>query len=101
MCAVATTSFVLAETPLHPGGIIAWACVGLIAGWLASHVMKGSGYGLIRDLVLGLLGALIGGFIFRFFAEGAVGFWGSIGVAFVGACLLVGLLRMVSSRPST
>ncbi|HEX9560979.1 MAG TPA: GlsB/YeaQ/YmgE family stress response membrane protein, partial [Candidatus Dormibacteraeota bacterium] len=43
---------------LSPGGIIAWIIVGLIAGWAASVVSRGHGYGLIGDLVIGLVGAL-------------------------------------------
>src|SRR5947209_15183009 len=42
-------------------GIIAWIIVGLIAGWLAGMIMKGGGYGLIGDLILGLIGAVVGG----------------------------------------
>ncbi len=42
--------------------ILAWIVLGLIAGWLAGQVMKGRGYGLIGDLVLGIVGAIIGGF---------------------------------------
>ncbi|HEX7263497.1 MAG TPA: GlsB/YeaQ/YmgE family stress response membrane protein, partial [Candidatus Dormibacteraeota bacterium] len=47
---------------LAPGGIVAWIIVGLIAGWLASLVSRGHGFGLIGDLIVGLIGALIGGF---------------------------------------
>ena len=43
-------------------GILAWLVVGLIAGWLASMVMRGGGYGLIGDIIVGIVGALIGGF---------------------------------------
>ncbi len=48
---------------LNPGGIIAWLIVGLIAGWLAGQFMRGGGYGVIGYIVLGILDALIGGFI--------------------------------------
>ena len=44
-------------------GILAWIVVGLIAGWLASQVMRGGGYGLIGDIIVGIVGALIGGFL--------------------------------------
>jgi uncharacterized membrane protein YeaQ/YmgE (transglycosylase-associated protein family) len=44
-------------------GILAWIVVGLIAGWLAGLVTKGSGYGLIGDVILGVVGALLGGFV--------------------------------------
>jgi uncharacterized membrane protein YeaQ/YmgE (transglycosylase-associated protein family) len=58
---------------LNPGGIIAWIVVGMIAGWLADKFVKGGGYGLIGDLVVGLLGALIGGFLVGFLLRGSVG----------------------------
>jgi uncharacterized membrane protein YeaQ/YmgE (transglycosylase-associated protein family) len=80
---------------LHPGGVIAWLIVGLIAGWLAGKVMRGRGYGILRDIVLGLIGAFIGGFVFSLFFAGDAGFWGSIGIAFVGACVLAGIVRLV------
>jgi uncharacterized membrane protein YeaQ/YmgE (transglycosylase-associated protein family) len=81
---------------LNAGGWIAWLLVGLIAGWLAGVVMRGGGYGIIWDIVIGLIGAFIGGLIFSLFAAGAVGFWGSIGVAFVGACILIAIVRAVA-----
>ena len=75
-------------------GVISWIVVGLIAGWLAGQVMKGSGYGVLVDIVLGILGGVVGGWIF-----GMLGIWpgggliGSIVVAFVGAVVLVSITR--------
>ena len=89
---------IFAEIILHPGGILAWLVVGLLAGWGAGFVMKGAGYGIIGDLVMGLVGAVIGGFLFGFFVTGDVGFWGSIGVAFLGACLLIVIVRFVALK---
>ena len=90
-----------ADIVLNPGGIIAWLVVGLVAGWLAGRVMKGSGYGIAVDLIVGLVGAVIGGFVFGLLVTGDVGFWGSIAVAFAGACLLVFIVRLVArGRPS-
>ena len=86
---------------LNPGGIIAWLIVGLIAGWLTGLVMKGGGYGIIGDLIVGLLGALIGGFLVGLFFSGSVGFIGSIIVAFLGALLLLALVRLLSGRRNT
>ena len=45
---------------LNPGGIIAWLIVGLVAGWLAGQFMKGGGYGLVGDIVMGVIGAFVG-----------------------------------------
>jgi uncharacterized membrane protein YeaQ/YmgE (transglycosylase-associated protein family) len=90
-----------ADIVLDPGGLVAWLLVGLIAGWFAGQVMKGSGYGLIGDLVVGLLGAFIGGFVFGAlqgsYALGSTGFWGSVLVAFVGALFLLTMLRFATS----
>jgi uncharacterized membrane protein YeaQ/YmgE (transglycosylase-associated protein family) len=87
-----------AEITLNPGGVIAWVVVGLIAGWLAGLVMKGTGYGLFGDLVVGLIGALIGGFVCGLGVAGDAGFWGSIVVAFLGACILIMVVGFVARR---
>jgi uncharacterized membrane protein YeaQ/YmgE (transglycosylase-associated protein family) len=89
---------ILAELVLSPGGIISWIAVGLISGWLASVMMSGGGFGILADIALGLVGALIGGFIAGFFVEGDAGFWGSIVVAFLGACFLIGIARAITPR---
>ena|SRR5437763_6682232 len=82
---------------LNPGGILAWLIVGLIAGFLASMVMRGGGYGILGDIIVGLIGAFIGGLLADvLFPSAAFGFWGSIVVAFIGACLLIAILRFVS-----
>lgn len=88
----------LAEITLHPGGIVAWLVVGLLAGWAAGFVMKGAGYGVFGDIAMGLVGAVIGGCLFGFFATGDAGFWGSIVVAFIGACILIVVLRFVALK---
>lgn len=70
--------------------------VGLVAGWLAGMVMKGGGFGLIGDIVVGVVGAVLGGFLFRFlgFSTGK-GLAGAIVVATVGAVVLIFLLRLI------
>jgi uncharacterized membrane protein YeaQ/YmgE (transglycosylase-associated protein family) len=85
---------------LAPGSIIAWLVVGLIAGWLAGVVMKGGGYGILGDIVVGLIGSFLGGLLMGFFVTGVEGFWGSIVVAFLGACILIAIVRALSSRRS-
>ena len=83
-------------------GILAWIVVGLIAGWLASQVMRGGGYGLIGDIIVGVVGALLGGFLATTFLKMPNAVNGinltSILVAFVGAVILIAILRMVSGR---
>ena len=89
-----------AQINLEPGGVIAWVVVGLIAGFLAGRVMEGGGYGLIGDLVVGLIGAMIGGFLFSYFVTGDFGLVGSIAIAFVGACALIWVVRQVAPGPA-
>jgi uncharacterized membrane protein YeaQ/YmgE (transglycosylase-associated protein family) len=69
--------------------------IGLVAGWLAGKVMKGSGYGLIGDLVIGVVGAFLGGWIFGLLHIAAGGLLGLLVTAFIGAVVLVWLLRMM------
>jgi uncharacterized membrane protein YeaQ/YmgE (transglycosylase-associated protein family) len=90
---------IILAAALHPGGIIAWIIIGLIAGWLAGVIMPGKGYGLIGDLILGLIGALVGGFIISLLVPTAsLGFWSSLIVALIGACILVAILHAVTGR---
>ncbi len=81
-------------------GILAWIIVGLIAGWLAGAVMRGGGYGLVGDIIIGIIGALIGGFLagYLFGIPNAINGLnvGSIIVAFLGAIVLIAILRAVS-----
>jgi uncharacterized membrane protein YeaQ/YmgE (transglycosylase-associated protein family) len=75
---------------------VTWLVVGLVAGVLASLVM-GSGYGLIGDIVIGIVGAFIGGWIFRQLGVSSPigGLGGTIFVAFIGAIVLLFLLRLL------
>ena len=79
---------------LESGGIIAWIVVGLIAGWLTGKVVRGGGYGVLRDIILGIVGAFIGRIVMSLFGvQGQVGFMGSIMIAFAGATILVAVIR--------
>jgi uncharacterized membrane protein YeaQ/YmgE (transglycosylase-associated protein family) len=84
------------EFALDPMGLLLWAVVGIVAGWLAGLVMRGGGYGLIGDLIVGLIGAFVGGFVFSLFGAEYGGLVGSILVAFIGACVLIAIVRFVS-----
>jgi uncharacterized membrane protein YeaQ/YmgE (transglycosylase-associated protein family) len=76
-------------------GIIFWILVGLIAGWLTGKIMKGSGYGFFVDIILGLVGAMVGGFIASKFGLDTGGsFLYSTLVALAGAVLLVVVIRL-------
>ena len=80
--------------------ILIWLLVGLVAGFLASVVMRGGGYGVIGDIVVGLVGALLGGFLAGLLGLGSSSLIGSIIIAFIGACILIALLRAVSRGSS-
>ena len=83
---------------LDPLSIVLWLLIGLVAGFLASRVMRGGGYGVVGDIVVGLIGALIGGFLAGLLGLGQFGLIGSIIVAFIGACILIAILHAVSGR---
>jgi uncharacterized membrane protein YeaQ/YmgE (transglycosylase-associated protein family) len=95
--ALVTIVLALAFT-LDPLSIVLWLVVGLVAGFLASRVMRGGGYGVVGDIVVGLIGALIGGFLAGLLGLGSFGLIGTIIVAFIGACILIAILRAVSGR---
>jgi uncharacterized membrane protein YeaQ/YmgE (transglycosylase-associated protein family) len=82
-------------------GIIAWIIIGVIAGWLTGKIMKGSGFGFLMDMVVGLIGALIGGFLSAHLGFGGVGEHGliiSIVIAVIGAVILTWIVRLVSGN---
>ncbi|GAC1655740.1 MAG: hypothetical protein NVS9B1_09540 [Candidatus Dormibacteraceae bacterium] len=83
---------------LEPGGILGWLLVGLIAGAVAGRLVRGKGYGCIVDIVVGLIGAFIGGALLGGFIHGQAGFWESLVVAIIGAVVLLGALRLVRGR---
>ena len=82
--------------------VLSWVIVGLVAGFLAGQVMRGGGYGLIGDLIIGVLGGLLGGWIAFYFFDIGDTMSGinamSILVAFAGAILLILVLRMIGGR---
>lgn len=75
-----------------------FALIGLCAGWLAGQLVKGSGFGLVGDIVVGVVGSLLGGYLFSTFgiASGS-GLLGSLVVATIGAVVLLFGLRLIKS----
>jgi uncharacterized membrane protein YeaQ/YmgE (transglycosylase-associated protein family) len=75
-----------------------WCIVGLVAGVLASVVMGGIGYGIIGDIVVGIVGAFVGGWLFSQLGVSSpfAGLAGTIFVAFIGAVVLLFVLRLLS-----
>ncbi len=93
-------TFILVAVNLNLSNVIWWLIVGLIAGFLASRVMRGGGYGLIGDIVVGIIGAIIGGWLAGFLGLGSFGLIGTIIVAFIGACILLAILHAVGGGRS-
>src|SRR5438874_6171729 len=81
-----------------PGSWLAWIVVGLISGAVAARVVAGRGFGCIADIVVGIAGAIIGGYLLGllFNMSGTVGLLGSIVVAFIGAAILLSVLKLLS-----
>ncbi len=75
--------------------MIAFLCVGLMAGWLAGVITRGRGFGVIGDIIVGILGALVGGHILAWFGIFTYGMIGSIAAALVGAVVFLSLIRLV------
>ena len=85
--------------------ILAWIIVGGIAGWLASLVVRGSGLGVIGDIIVGIIGAFIGGFVISLLLPGTFAFtgfnFGSLVIAFIGAVILLFIARLMRARGAT
>ena len=80
---------------VEPSYIAAWLALGLASGWLASKAMEAASYGIVGDLLLGSIGALVGGFGFSFFREGDPGLFGSsLRLHRGGACRLCSSKRV-------
>ena len=85
-------------------GFIAWIIIGVVAGWLTGKLMKGSGYGFFMDMIVGLIGALIGGFVSTRLGFGGVDQHGliiSIFISVIGAVILTVLVRLVTGGNRT
>src|SRR5215831_10406531 len=80
-------------------GFVSWVLLGLVAGWLAGKIARGRGYGCLTDILLGLIGSVLGGWIFRKLeiGTGTGGFIYSLAAATVGAVVLVVIVHLFTS----
>jgi uncharacterized membrane protein YeaQ/YmgE (transglycosylase-associated protein family) len=76
-------------------GPIMWVIIGLIAGWAAGKIMKGSGYGVVMDIILGIVGAVVGGWLMGLLGIYSGSLIGSTIIAIIGAMFLIWLSRLL------
>jgi uncharacterized membrane protein YeaQ/YmgE (transglycosylase-associated protein family) len=84
-------------------GIIAWIIIGVVAGWITGKLMRGEGFGFFFDMMIGILGAMVGGFLSYHLGLGGVrehGLIVSIFIAVIGAVILTWLFRLVTGNRS-
>lgn len=82
-----------------PTDLLSWLLIGALAGWLASTVIRGKGYGCVGNTIVGLIGAVVGGFLASLLnISGIFHFWGSLVIAFAGACVFLFLLRLLQGQ---
>ena len=81
---------------MGPQDILIWLVIGAVAGWLAGQFIRGGGFGLIGDIVVGILGAVIAGYLLPLIGVHlGAGFTRSVISAFIGACLLLTIVRLI------
>jgi uncharacterized membrane protein YeaQ/YmgE (transglycosylase-associated protein family) len=98
---LASLAHIASGIVLQPGDLLSWLFVGLIAGFFASAIVRGRGYGCLLNIVIGLVGAAIGGYLASLLGIGGeYHFWGSVVIAFLGSCVLVAILQLFTGGRS-
>ena len=98
MDVIAATHY-LAFAPPTAVSWVAYIIIGGIAGWIAGKIVKGSGSGILMNIVIGVIGALIGGFLLSFFLDtGAGGWWFTLFTAILGSVILLWIVGMVQRK---
>ncbi len=77
--------------------LLVFLFIGLIAGWLAAVLVKGRGFGIVGDIIVGIIGAELGGWIFNAIGWVTYGFWGAVLMAAVGAIVLLIIIKLVKA----
>ncbi len=78
--------------------LVLFLLVGLVAGWLAGKIMKGSGFGLVGDLIFGVVGAFVGAWLFGLLGISVGGLVGLLVASVAGALLVLFVLRLIRKR---
>jgi uncharacterized membrane protein YeaQ/YmgE (transglycosylase-associated protein family) len=96
MDVMAATEYLARSTTLTSVGWIGYVIIGGIAGWIAGKIVKGGGSGILMNIVIGIVGALIGGFLLSFFVDTAGGgFWFTLFTAILGSVILLWIVGLV------
>lgn len=96
MHVIAATEILARSTTLTRVGWIGYIIIGGIAGWIAGKIVKGGGSGILMNIVIGIVGALIGGFLLSFFVDTASGgWWFTLFTAILGSVILLWIIGMV------
>ena len=93
---LAATDFLARSSTLTSVGWIGYIIIGAIAGWIAGKLVKGGGSGILMNIVIGVVGALIGGFLLSFFLNTAAGgWWFTRFTAVLGSVILLWIMSKV------
>lgn len=96
MDVVATTEFLARSTTLTSVGVVGYIIIGALAGWIAGKIVRGGGAGILMNIVIGVVGALLGGFLLSFaFDTASGGWWFTFFTAILGSVILLWLVGMV------
>src|ERR1700709_2121865 len=99
MDAITATELAARSTTLTSVGWIGYIIIGAIAGWIAGKIVKGGGSGILMNIVIGIIGALIGGFLLSFFLDTAAGgWWCTLFTAILGSVILLAIVGAVRKR---
>ena len=95
MDVMAASEFLARSSTLTSVGWIGYIIIGGIAGWIAGKIVKGGGSGILMNIAIGIVGALIGGFLLSFFVDTAAGgFWFTLFTAVLGSVILLWVVGM-------
>ncbi|WP_209916139.1 GlsB/YeaQ/YmgE family stress response membrane protein [Mycolicibacterium lutetiense] len=96
MDVMAATEILARSSTLTNVGWIGYIIIGALAGWIAGKIVKGGGSGILMNIVIGVIGALIGGFLLSFFLNtGGGGWWFTLFTAILGSVILLWIVGMV------
>jgi uncharacterized membrane protein YeaQ/YmgE (transglycosylase-associated protein family) len=96
---IAATEFLARSSTLTQVGWIGYIVIGAIAGWIAGKLVKGGGSGILMNIVIGIVGALVGGFLLSFFLDTAAGgWWFTLFTAILGSVILLWVVGLVQKK---